>query len=351
MAYFVDTAVVGAGVVGLAVARALSRQGREVLILERFGRIGSVTSARNSEVIHAGIYYPKDSLKASTCVRGKTLLYEFCTQRGLPFMNCGKLIVASSDEQVATLQSIKEKGEGNGVNDLRILEREEVKALEPQVKCCAALLSPSTGVVDSHAFMLALQGEIEDRGGAIAFNTPVVRGQVISNGDERVRLHVGGDTPTELTCNWLINAAGLAAPWVASLLEGLPRQKVPKAYYAKGNYYSLQGKSPFSRLIYPVPEQAGLGVHATVDLAQQCRFGPDVEWLSAESPNELLGEGPHYDVDPRRADSFYAEVRKYWPDLPDGALVPSYSGIRPKIVGAGETSADFVISGDRKSVV
>jgi len=343
MPHVVDAVVIGAGVVGLAISRALARRGREVVVLERNCRIGSVTSARNSEVVHAGIYYPQNSLKARSCVRGRDLLYEYCENNGVSFKRCGKLIVATSDSQVIKLQSIQEKASANGVHDLQILDRHEVSTLEPNVECYAALLSPSTGVVDSHAFMVAIQGDLEDAGGAVAFNAPFEGCRRLQNG--QVRIKVGGDEPMELSCKLLVNSAGLVAPHVASLIEGMPTGKIPKAYFAKGNYYSLLGKSPFTRLVYPVPQQAGLGVHATVDLSGQVRFGPDVEWVSFDCPHLLLSEGRHYHVDPERADSFYSEVRKYWPALPDAALVPDYSGIRPKIVGPGEQSADFVVSG------
>ncbi|CAE8723664.1 unnamed protein product, partial [Polarella glacialis] len=289
-----------------------------VIVLERANRIGSVTSARNSEVIHAGIYYPKGSLKARSCVRGRELLYDFCLSHGVPFNRCGKLIVATSDEQVATLESIRAKGAANGVDDLRFIDRSEAQRLEPNVECLAALFSPSTGIIDSHAYMVALQGDLEDAGGCVALNSPVLSGSI--RGDGTVGLLVAGDTAVELSCKFLINSAGLAGPSVAGSISGMPPDRVPGAYYAKGNYYSLPGKSPFSRLVYPVPEQAGLGVHATIDLGGQARFGPDVEWISSDSPEPFLTDGPHYDVDPKRADSFYAEVRKYWPALPSNSL-------------------------------
>lgn len=333
MAQFVDCVVIGAGVVGLAAARALAKCGREVLVLEAASRIGSITSSRNSEVIHAGIYYPKGSLKAHACVEGKKMLYEYCKSHNVPFRNCGKIIVATSEEQVPTLESIRLKAESNGVPDLRLLDKEEVAKFEPEVNCHAALLSPSTGIVDSHSFMLALQGDLEDAGGMIALNASVEGGSVDG---QSIRLQVGGECPMELRCSSIVNAAGLAASKVAKKITGVPEEYIPPGYFAKGNYYSLVGKSPFSMLVYPVPEQAGLGVHATVDLGGQARFGPDVEWVPDDSD---------YDVDPQRADSFYAEVRKYWPGLKDGSLVPDYSGIRPKIQAPGEASKDFVISG------
>lgn len=334
MAHFVDCVVVGAGVVGLAVARAFAQRGREVVVLEAASHIGSVTSSRNSEVIHAGIYYPAGSLKARSCVRGRQLLYDYCERHGVPFRKCGKLIVATSELQVATLASIAKKAAANGVDNLRMLDRNEVRSMEPAVECHAALFSPSTGILDSHSYMLALQGELEDAGGMIAFGAPVEAASVAKPANFHVK--VGGDCPMELSCNTLINAAGLRAPHLAASIEGLPPEHVPGAYFAKGNYYSLVGPSPFSRLVYPVPEEAGLGVHATVDMGGQTRFGPDVEWVPSDTD---------YEVDPRRADSFYAEVRKYWPPLLDGALVPDYSGIRPKIQAPGEPAADFVVSG------
>ena len=328
----VDIIVIGAGVVGLAVARALALRGREVMVLEAANAIGLGTSSRNSEVIHAGIYYPQGSLKAQLCVRGKQLLYDYCAQRGIGHSRCGKLIVATSPSQVAQLQSIIAKAAANEVHDLVLLSREQARVLEPQLECVAAIHSPSTGIVDSHALMLSLQGETENAGGFVVLNTAVAH---ISRAQAAIEI-IAFDG-TELATNIVINSAGLHAPLLASRIKGLDAQHVPPTFWAKGNYFTLTGKSPFSRLIYPVPETAGLGVHLTIDLGGQARFGPDVQWV--DSPDDLA-------VDPSRGDAFYAEVRKYWPGLKDGALQPSYAGIRPKLQGPGEAAGDFVIQGE-----
>jgi L-2-hydroxyglutarate oxidase LhgO len=327
----VDCVVIGAGVVGLAVARALALGGREVMVLESADAIGTGTSSRNSEVIHAGIYYAKGSLKARLCVEGKQLLYAYCSERGIGHSRCGKLIVATSDAQVAQLQGIVAKAAANGVDDLVFLTREEAKALEPQLECVAALHSPSTGIVDSHALMLALQGDLENAGGMVVFNSALTGARCDSEG-----IVVVAADGTELEARTVVNAAGLHAPLLAQKFEGLDAHYIPTAHYAKGNYFTLSGRSPFSRLIYPVPEAAGLGVHLTIDLGQQAKFGPDVQWV--ESADDLV-------VDPSRGDAFYAEVRKYWPALQDGALIPGYAGIRPKINAPNEPAADFVIQG------
>lgn len=328
----VDSVVVGAGVVGLAVARALALQGREVLVLEAAGAIGTGTSSRNSEVIHAGIYYPAGSLKARLCVTGREMLYAYCAERHLPHRRCGKLIVATSQAQMPALQQIEQRARTNGVTDLAWLSRDQARALEPQLECVAALLSPSTGIIDSHAFMLSLQADIENAGGMVALRSPVESMRVLQEGGMALRMEDG----TELQAGTVVNAAGLSAPALARRCHGLAQATVPQAHYAKGSYFALAGAAPFSRLIYPVPEDAGLGVHLTLDLGGQAKFGPDVEWV--ESPDDLL-------VDPRRAQGFYAEVRRYWPQLPDSALLPGYAGIRPKIHGPGEPAADFMIQG------
>ena len=327
----VDCVVVGAGVVGLAVARTLALQGREVMVLEAADAIGTGTSSRNSEVIHAGIYYPQGSLKARLCVEGKERLYSYCTERGVGHRRCGKLIVATSDAQLAQLQGIIDKALANGVSDLVLLTRDEARALEPQLECLAAVHSPSTGIVDSHGLMLALQGDVENAGGLVVLNSPVVQ---VNRSHNAIILVVNGGA--ELQVNTLVNAAGLGAQALAARIDGLDREFVPPSYYAKGNYFNLSGRSPFARLIYPVPETAGLGVHLTIDLGGQAKFGPDVQWVS--SPDDLV-------VDPARGDGFYAEVRKYWPALPDGALNPGYAGIRPKIQAPGEPARDFLIQG------
>jgi L-2-hydroxyglutarate oxidase LhgO len=333
MAESVDCVVVGAGVVGLAVARALALAGREVLVIESAPAIGSGVSSRSSEVIHAGMYYPKGSLKARLCVRGRQLLYAYCAERGVGHRRCGKLIVATAAQQQAQLNAILDKGLANGVDDLRLVSAEEAQALEPALACVAALHSPSTGIVDSHGLMLTLQGDLEHAGGIVAFNTSVAAGQVAADG---ITLRMADGT--ELHTRTLVNAAGLGAIALADALKGLDARHVPTAHYAKGNYFQLSGvRAPFGRLVYPMPESSGgLGVHLTLDLGGQARFGPDVQWVS--DPTDLV-------VDPARANSFYAEIRRYWPALPDGALVPAYAGMRPKIHGPGEPVPDFVVQG------
>ena len=327
----VDTLVIGAGVVGLAIARALALDGREVLVLEAADAIGTGTSSRNSEVIHAGIYYPAGSLKAKFCVEGKALLYRYCDERGIAHRRCGKLLVATADDEVAQIDRIIARAAANGVYDLVRLSAAEARAMEPALSCVAAIHSPSTGIVDSHALMLALQGDLENAGGLVAFNTPVASLAFTRDG-----IVVRTADGTELLAQRVVNAAGHGAPLLATKTAGLRAVHVPKQYFAKGNYFTLAGRSPFSRLIYPVPQHAGLGVHLTIDLGGQAKFGPDVEWV--KSADDLM-------VDPRRGDAFYAEVRKYWPELPDGALQAGYAGIRPKISGPDEAAADFVIMG------
>ena len=326
-----DCAVIGAGVVGLAVARELALQGREVIVLESESAIGTGTSSRNSEVIHAGIYYPQGSLKAQLCVEGKQRLYAYAEERGLPHRRCGKLIVATSEAQVGQLEAIAAKARANGVDDLVPLSRAQARAMEPALECLAALHSPSTGIVDSHALMLSLQGDLEHAGGVLALKSGVIGAECGGTG-----IVLKSADGTALRCNSVVNAAGLAAPLLARQFDGLPAAAVPRAWFAKGSYFTLAGRAPFSRLIYPVPEAAGLGVHLTLDLGGQAKFGPDVQWVA--SPDDLV-------VDPARGDGFYAEVRKYWPALPDGALLPGYAGIRPKISGPGEAAADFMIQG------
>ena len=328
----VECVVIGAGVVGLAVARALALSGRDVWLLEAADGIGTGISSRNSEVIHAGIYYPQGSLKARFCVEGKALLYAYCAERGIPHRRLGKLIVASDEAEVPVLETIRGKAAANGVTDLEFLPAEEAIRLEPALRVAGALLSPSTGVVDSHGLMLALQGDIENAGGAVVFHAPVLGGAVQRG---TILLHIGGPEPMDLECEILVNAAGLTAPALAVSIGGIPPQTIPKAYMCKGSYYSLTGRAPFQRLIYPVPEKAGLGVHLTLDLGGQARFGPDTEWVEAEQ----------YDVDINRAQGFYAAIRRYWPALPDGALTPGYAGIRPKISAPTDPAADFLVSG------
>ncbi len=328
----VDCVVVGAGVVGLAVARALAQAGREVIILEQAEGIGTETSSRNSEVIHAGIYYPANSLMARFCVEGRRKLYAYCAEKGVPHINCGKLIVATNAQEDAMLAGIKQRAETNGVEGMRVLTAAEAIEMEPNLSCTSALLSPATGIIDSHNYMVALQGDAENAGAVLVIFSPMVGGRVV---DRQIEIDVGGTDPMTLRCRLLVNSAGLHAPFLARGVVGMPQDRVPTEYFAKGNYFTLSGRSPFSRLIYPVPVPGGLGVHLTVDLGGQARFGPDVEWIDAID----------YTVDPARSDSFYDAVRKYWPGLKDGALQPGYAGIRPKTVPRGAPGQDFVVQG------
>ncbi len=330
----VDALVIGAGVVGLAVGRALAQAGHEIIVLEAQPAIGQGVSARNSEVIHAGLYYAPGSLKARLCVRGKALLYALCASHGVEHRNCGKLVVANSDEEAASLKKLQARAADNGV-PVDWLDAAQTRALEPALRCTAALLSPTTGIVDSHGLMLALQGDLERAGGMVALASPVDSAVLGRAGEPHVVRLADG---TEIAARIVVNAASLHAPDLARRFQGLDPRHVPAARYAKGSYYSLAGKAPFSRLVYPAPADAWLGVHLTLDLGGQARFGPDLEWLDVARPEAI-----DYAVDPRRADGFYAEVRRYWPDLPDGALAPAYSGVRPKIHGPGEPAPDFRI--------
>jgi L-2-hydroxyglutarate oxidase LhgO len=330
----VECVVIGAGVIGLAVARRLAQSGREVIVLEAAEGIGTVTSSRNSEVIHAGIYYRAGSLMARMCVSGKQALYRYCRDQGIAHRNCGKLIVATTPKESEKLQSIRAHAEANGVADLQVLTGEAARVLEPALHCEAALLSPSTGIIDSHAYMLALRGNAEDAGAAFAFHTPLLGARARGG---RIEIDAGGATPMSLECRLLVNAAGLGATSVARSIDGMPVEMIPPAYLAKGNYFSCSARAPFSHLIYPVPEPGGLGVHLTLDMAGQARFGPDVEWV----------DHIDYAVDPARAERFYPAIRRYWPALPDGALLPSYSGMRPKIVPPAVAVQDFLIQGPK----
>ncbi len=330
-----DAVVIGAGVVGLAVARELALAGREVVILEAEDAIGTHTSSRNSEVIHAGIYYPKASLKAITCVEGRRLLYEYCREHAVPHRRCGKLIVATDAAQLGELRGILKKAHDNAATEVVEMSAKEAMALEPQLFCVAALHSPSTGIIDSHALMLSYLGEAQAHGAMLALKSHLAGADVDADG---IVLHVGGAEAMTVKASIVVNSAGLRAPTVAKSMEGYPTELAPREFFAKGNYYSLQRRSPFSRLVYPVPEPGGLGVHVTLDLAGQARFGPDVEWVERIS----------YDVDPRRAARFYAAIRRYWPGLPDDSLAPGYAGIRPKTSGPGEPASDFEIQGPRR---
>jgi L-2-hydroxyglutarate oxidase LhgO len=327
----IDCVVVGAGVVGLAIARELALSGREVVVLEAAGTIGTGTSSRNSEVIHAGLYYPLGSLKAQLCVQGRGLLYAYCAARGVGHRQCGKLLVATSADQCDQLDLVLNAGRANGVTDLHMVTQAQAQAMEPELRCVGAVFSPSTGIVDSHAFMLALQGDLERAGGVVAFHSSLLKAELDSSG-----ICITMQDGTTLMVATLVNSAGLAATAIAQGFSGLHPRHVPRGYYAKGNYFSLATRCPFTRLVYPVPERAGLGVHLTIDLGGQAKFGPDVQWV--ESPDDLV-------VDPARGDAFYAQIRKYWPGLPDGALVPAYAGIRPKVQSPHEAARDFVIDG------
>jgi len=330
----VDVVVVGAGAVGLAIAAGFARNGKDVLVLEAAAAIGTGVSARNSEVIHAGMYYPTGSLKHQLCTAGRRALYAYLEQRNIAYRRCGKLIVATSDAEIAKIEKIHTAGQANGLEGLTLLSASEATALEPALSCTAALWSPETGIFDAHGYMLALQGEIEDHGGAIALQSPVARVEQQAGG---FRIH----TPeAAIVCRQLVNSAGLHAQRVAASIEGLPPAFIPPLTLAKGSYFSCTAKPVFSRLIYPAPVVGGLGVHVTLDLGGRMKFGPDVEWLSTNNPDVI-----DYSVDPRRADAFYAAIRRYWPGLPDGALTPDYAGVRPKLSGPGNLAADFRIDG------
>lgn len=327
----VDTVVIGAGVIGLACARALALAGREVLVLEQAAGIGMGISSRSSEVIHAGIYYPTGMLKTRLCVRGKSLLYDYCAAHGVPHRRCGKLIVATADAQEAQLDALAARAQANGVDDLRRLTRAEALALEPELRCTSALLSPSSGILDTHALMLAFQADVEAAGGAVVTRTRVERARVVDGGIEVFTID-----GTALRARQLVNAAGLGAQSLARATEGFPAARVPPLYLAKGNYFALSGRAPFTHLVYPVPEAAGLGVHLTLDLGGQARFGPDVQWIDTED----------YSVNAASLERFTTEIRRYWPRLTDGALTPAYAGIRPKLQSPSQSdAADFVIEG------
>lgn len=328
----IDCVVIGAGVVGLAIGRAVAARGLEVIVLEAAQGIGTGISSRNSEVIHAGIYYPKASLKARLCVEGRERLYAYCQERNIPARRVGKFIVATSEAQDGELDAIQNRARDNGVKRIERWTAAQVAAVEPGVRCRSALFSPDTGIVDTHALMLALRGDLEASGGWVAVESPVVG---LSPSRDGFEVCAGGREPVTITAKRVINAAGLNAAGIAALLGASVAARLPKTFLAKGNYFSLSGlKAPFRHLIYPVPVPGGLGTHATIDLQGAVRFGPDVEWV----------DGLDYAVDPARAASFYEAIRAYWPALPDGALRPDYAGIRPKIGGPGEPAKDFYIA-------
>jgi len=321
--------VVGAGVVGLAVARAAALAGHEVIVAEAASAIGTGVSSRNSEVIHAGLYYPTGSKRAYHCPRGRRMLYEFCASHGVPHRKCGKLVVATNDSEIERLDAIIKQARINGVEGVELIEGAAARRLEPALACRLAMVSPETGIVDSHAYMNALRGDLEDHGGMIAFNTSI-------DGLEQVQggwlVSFNGESTT---FDAVVNCAGLGAQKLGRATGGYPQERVPRLFFGKGNYFAYAGRPVFSRLIYPVPIPGGLGVHVTLDMAGRMRFGPDVEWVDAEN----------YDVDAKRADAFYARIRDYWPGLPDHGLVPDYCGIRPKLTGPGEPAVDFMIDG------
>jgi L-2-hydroxyglutarate oxidase LhgO len=327
--------VVGAGVVGLAVARAAAIAGHEVIVAEKAAGIGTGVSSRNSEVIHAGLYYPTGSLRAHHCPRSRRMLYDYCASHGVPHRKCGKLVVATNESEVPRLEIVFKQAAANGVEGIDIIEGAAARRLEPELACLAAMRSPETGIIDSHSFMLALRGDVEDRGGVVAFNTPIERLRREGGGWE---VAFGGSDPQSIAVDAVINSAGLGAQALARATEGYPSERVPRLVLAKGNYFGFSGRPAFTRLIYPVPVPGGLGVHVTLDLAGRMRFGPDVQWIDEEN----------YDVDLTRAAAFYARIRDYWPRLPDNSLAADYAGIRPKLTGPGEPAADFMIAGPRE---
>jgi L-2-hydroxyglutarate oxidase LhgO len=329
-----DCIIVGGGVVGLAIAREMALLGRAPIVVEAERQIGTVTSSRNSEVIHAGLHYPEGSLKAALCVRGKALLYAFCAARGVPHRRCGKILVATAEEQFGGLDAIVRSAGAAGVDDLRRLDRDDLRGIGPALHGVGGLLSPSTGIVDSHALMLALQGEAEAYGAQVV--TATTAGALAADRGVILLTLAGEDAPA-LRTPLLINAAGLGAQALAATIGELARDAIPPLHYAKGSYFSLAGQAPFRHLVYPLPEPGGLGIHLTLDMAGAARFGPDVEWV----------ETPDYAVDPAKADRFTAAIRRYWPGLPDGALSPAYAGVRPKLSGPGMPAADFIIAGPR----
>jgi L-2-hydroxyglutarate oxidase LhgO len=322
--------VVGAGAVGLACARAAALAGHDVIVAEAADAIGTGTSSRNSEVIHAGLYYPTGSLRAHHCPRSSRMLYEYCASHGVPHRKCGKIVVATSEPEIPGVERIYRQAQANGCEGVGMIDAAAAKRLEPHVSCVAAMHSPETGIIDSHSYMRALRGDLEDRGGMVALNTPIER--LVRTGDGW-QVHFGGRDPQSITVDAVINSAGLGAQALARATEGYPQERVPRLVLAKGNYFSYSGRPVFSRLVYPTPIPGGLGVHVTLDLAGRMRFGPDVQWIDEEN----------YDVDPHRSAVFYAAIRSYWPALPDNALVPDYAGIRPKLTAQGEPAADFLM--------
>jgi len=328
----VDCIVIGAGVIGLATARAIAAQGREVIVLEAEADIGSHTSSRNSEVIHAGIYYPTGSLKALLCLQGKEMLYAYCREKEINHQRLGKLILATTPDEIDILQQYRARAIDNGLHDLTWVEADEVSRLEPEVECVGALLSPSTGIIDTHELMVCLQGDIEAAGGTVICRSPVSSIEASADG---FVIQVDGDEEYTVATRLLVNAAGLWAPTVAASIRNLDQSLVPEAHFAKGHYYTLAGKAPFRRLVYPVAGKAGLGIHLTLDLAGQARFGPDVQWVDTID----------YDFDDSRKADYVAAIRRYYPGLDESRLEAGYTGIRPKLCGPGEQPVDFKIQG------
>jgi L-2-hydroxyglutarate oxidase LhgO len=336
--YQTECLVVGAGAVGLACAVELARRGREVLTVEAADCIGSGTSSRNSEVIHAGLYYPTGGMRHRLCVEGRRKLYAYLAACGVAHRKCGKLVVATSPEEEAQIAALCRRALENGVENVALLSAAEAKAMEPNLRCVSALFSAETGILDSHGYMLALSGELESRGGALALEAPLLRARALAGGG--FEADIGGREPATIRCRALVNAAGLRAQRVARAIEGLPSETVPPLVLAKGSYFGCAGRPAFTRLVYPAPIEGGLGVHLTLDLAGRMRFGPDVEWLDERDPDKV-----DYAVDPRRAQSFYQAIRRYWPALPDDALTPDYAGCRPKLSARGQPAAEFRIDG------
>jgi L-2-hydroxyglutarate oxidase LhgO len=333
-AFDVDVVVIGAGVIGLACAARIARDGSSVFVLESNDVVGASTSSRNSEVIHAGMYYPTGSLKHVLCVEGRRRLYPYLDERRVAYRKCGKLIVATSGEETSKIEEIYQRGCSNEVEGLSLISASRAKAMEPALSCEAAILSEETGIFDSHGFMLALQGELEDAGGSVAFRTRFVSATPLASGGFEIRVH----PDAVMTARAIVNSAGLQAQAVARRIEGLEVRHIPGLCMAKGSYFACRGRSVFSRLIYPAPVDGGLGVHVTLDLAGRMRFGPDVEWIDADDPG-----GVNLNVDATRAEAFAGHVRRYWPSLPDDAFLPDYAGLRPKLSGPGEPAADFRI--------
>jgi L-2-hydroxyglutarate oxidase LhgO len=331
-----DVAIVGAGAVGLAIGRELALGGRTVVVLEKEHLIGQGTSSRNSEVIHAGLYYPTGSLKARLCVRGLRLLYPFLEGRGVAHERCGKIVVATNEAEIARVEAVAKQGELNGAPGLQLISQAQVKALEPEAHALMGLLSPDTGIFDTHGYMLALRGEIEARDGVVALDSPFVGAEPLTGGGFKVR--AGGADPTQFVVREMVVAGGLGAQDAAAKIEGYPADQIPKLHYGKGCYFALNGKAPFQHLVYPPPPPGALGIHYKRDMGGRAHFGPDLEYVDVET----------YDVDPRRAAGFYEYVRHFWPALPDGALSPDYAGIRPKLHGPGEPQPDFRIDGPER---